>query len=118
MAPPAAASRPGRDLHQDLVGPHHAELVARALLDGVLKYKKLFREFPAPPSNHFLYDPQERHRGFVPPWERAGPFEDEAGIEVRVLFASDRDGEACTRDGWQPYTQEGALGAPTTEEAA
>lgn len=37
----------------------------RALLDGVLKYKKLFREFPAPPTNHFIYDPQERHRAFV-----------------------------------------------------
>ena len=37
----------------------------RALLDGVLKYKKLFREFPSAPSNHFLYDPRERHRAFV-----------------------------------------------------
>ena len=37
----------------------------RALLDGVLKYKKLFREFPAPPQNHFLYDPQEAERAFV-----------------------------------------------------
>lgn len=37
----------------------------RALLDGVLKYKKLFREYPTPPTNHFLYDPQERHRDFV-----------------------------------------------------
>ncbi|MBI4625605.1 MAG: dNTP triphosphohydrolase [Verrucomicrobia bacterium] len=37
----------------------------RALLDGVLKYKKLFCEFPAAPTNHFLYDPQERHRDFV-----------------------------------------------------
>lgn len=37
----------------------------RALLDGVLKYKKLFREFPQPPTNHFLYDPQESHRTFV-----------------------------------------------------
>lgn len=37
----------------------------RALLDGVLKYKKLFREYPSPPTNHFLYDPQERHRDFV-----------------------------------------------------
>ncbi len=37
----------------------------RALLDGVLKYKKLFREFPAPPTNHFLYDTQEAHRAFV-----------------------------------------------------
>ncbi|MBI5689488.1 MAG: dNTP triphosphohydrolase [Verrucomicrobia bacterium] len=37
----------------------------RALLDGVLKYKKLFREFSAPPPRHFLYDPQERQRTFV-----------------------------------------------------
>jgi len=37
----------------------------RALLDGVLKYKKLRREFPEPPENHFLYDPQEKYRGFV-----------------------------------------------------
>lgn len=40
-------------------------LPTRALLDGVLKYKKLFREFPAPPPNHFLYDPQEAVRAFV-----------------------------------------------------
>jgi dGTPase len=37
----------------------------RALLDGVLKYKKLFREFHATPTNHFLYDSQESVRGFV-----------------------------------------------------
>ena len=37
----------------------------RALLDGVLKYKKLFREFAAPPTKHFLYDFQETHRAFV-----------------------------------------------------
>ena len=37
----------------------------RALLDGVLKYKKLRREFPAPPANHFLYDPQGVYRDFV-----------------------------------------------------
>lgn len=37
----------------------------RALLDGVLKYKKLFSEFPKPPANHFLYDPQKTVRGFV-----------------------------------------------------
>ncbi len=37
----------------------------RALLDGVLKYKKLFKEFPQPPQNHFLYDPQVEVRGFV-----------------------------------------------------
>ncbi|MFA5264840.1 MAG: dNTP triphosphohydrolase [Opitutaceae bacterium] len=40
-------------------------LPSRGLLDGVLKYKKLFREFPSPPSNHFLYDPQESVRDFV-----------------------------------------------------
>src|SRR5580658_2205606 len=37
----------------------------RALLDGVLKYKKLFREFATPPANHFLYDPQAAARAFV-----------------------------------------------------
>ncbi|HTO04952.1 MAG TPA: dNTP triphosphohydrolase [Opitutus sp.] len=37
----------------------------RALLDGVLKYKKLFSEFAAPPSKHFLYDPQVAEREFV-----------------------------------------------------
>jgi dGTPase len=37
----------------------------RALLDGVLKYKQLFREFPAAPANHFLYDAQEPVRAFV-----------------------------------------------------
>ncbi|PTX92653.1 dGTP triphosphohydrolase [Opitutus sp. ER46] len=40
-------------------------LPTRALLDGVLKYKKLYREFPNHPTNHFLYDPQESVRGFV-----------------------------------------------------
>jgi dGTPase len=37
----------------------------RALLDGVLKYKKLFSEFARPPQNHFLYDPQAAVRTFV-----------------------------------------------------
>jgi dGTPase len=37
----------------------------RALLDGVLKYKKLFTEFPTPPANHFLYDPQVTERDYV-----------------------------------------------------
>jgi dGTPase len=37
----------------------------RALLDGVLKYKKLFSEFSEPPANHFLYDPQRTERQFV-----------------------------------------------------
>ncbi|MDD2762589.1 MAG: dNTP triphosphohydrolase [Opitutaceae bacterium] len=37
----------------------------RALLDGVLKYKKLYREFPQPPAQHFLYDPQVVYRDYV-----------------------------------------------------
>ncbi|MDF9834005.1 dGTPase [Ereboglobus sp. PH5-5] len=40
----------------------------RALTDGVLKYKKLYREFTgseAKPTNHFLYDYQEKQRSFV-----------------------------------------------------
>jgi len=37
----------------------------RALLDGVLKYKKLFSEFAQPPGRHFLYDPQASVRAFV-----------------------------------------------------
>jgi dGTPase len=37
----------------------------RALLDGILKYKKLHREFPRPPSNHFIYDAQVVYRDFV-----------------------------------------------------
>jgi dGTPase len=37
----------------------------RALLDGVLKYKKLHGEFSAPPAQHFLYDPQRIYRDFV-----------------------------------------------------
>jgi dGTPase len=37
----------------------------RAMLDGILKYKKLYREFSKPPSQHFLYDPQRVYRNFV-----------------------------------------------------
>ena len=51
-------------MYQNESGVHGME-PTRALLDGVLKYKKLFREFPTPPSNHFLYDPQESVRAFV-----------------------------------------------------
>jgi len=40
-------------------------LPTRALMDGVLKYKKLFTEFDTPPRNHFLYDPQVIMRDFV-----------------------------------------------------
>lgn len=43
----------------------HGMQPTRALLDGVLKYKKLFSEFQTPPQNHFLYDPQANERDFV-----------------------------------------------------
>lgn len=38
---------------------------SRAFLDGVMKYKALWREFDAPPPNHFLYDDQAAVRDFV-----------------------------------------------------
>ena len=37
----------------------------RALLDGVLKYKKLYTEFATPPLSHFIYDPQSAVRDWV-----------------------------------------------------
>jgi dGTPase len=37
----------------------------RALLDGILKYKKLYTEFPTPPLNHFIYDGQGPIRDWV-----------------------------------------------------
>ena len=46
-------------------GGVHGMQPTRALLDGVLKYKTLFKEFKAPPANHFLYDTQRDVRRFV-----------------------------------------------------
>ncbi|MSU46090.1 MAG: dNTP triphosphohydrolase [Lacunisphaera sp.] len=37
----------------------------RALLDGVLKYKKLYTEFATPPLSHFIYDSQAPVRDWV-----------------------------------------------------
>lgn len=37
----------------------------RALLDGVLKYKKLYTEYATPPLNHFIYDGQAAIRDWV-----------------------------------------------------
>jgi dGTPase len=51
-------------MYQDNLGLHGMQ-PTRALLDGVLKYKTLFSEFPRPPANHFLYDDQEDVRRFV-----------------------------------------------------
>ena len=43
----------------------HGMMPTRALLDGVLKYKKLYSEFSETPRQHFLYNPQVRYRDFV-----------------------------------------------------
>ena len=43
----------------------HGMMPTRALLDGVLKYKKLYGEFSETPRQHFLYNPQVRYRDFV-----------------------------------------------------
>ena len=51
-------------MYQDEAGVRGMQ-PTRALLDGVLKYKKLFAEFPAAPANHFLYDGQGAVRDFV-----------------------------------------------------
>ena len=57
---PSISSR--RQCYQNESGVRGME-PTRALLDGVLKYKKLYpRVSRAAPTNHFLYDPQERHR--------------------------------------------------------
>jgi len=37
----------------------------RALIDGVLKYKKLFGEFAEPPPQHFIYDGQLPYRDYA-----------------------------------------------------
>jgi dGTPase len=62
----------------------HGMVPTRALLDGVLKYKKLFREFSAPPTNHFLYDPQENVREFVFGGERV-PADLHAGEKLNAF---------------------------------
>jgi len=43
----------------------HGMKPTRALLDGVLKYKKCFSEFSKRPENHFIYDSQKSVRSFV-----------------------------------------------------
>lgn len=51
-------------MYQNESGVHGMQ-PTRALLDGVLKYKKLFAEFPTLPAHHFLYNPQAEVRAFV-----------------------------------------------------
>ncbi len=43
----------------------HGMQPTRALLDGVLKYKKLYGESAPYPKYHFIYDPQARYRDYV-----------------------------------------------------
>lgn len=59
-------------LYQDSTGVRGMQ-PTRALLDGVLKYKKLFSEFAAPPERHFLYDSQVTVRDFVFAGRQAPP---------------------------------------------
>jgi dGTPase len=56
----------------------------RALLDGVLKYKKLRREFAEAPANHFLYDDQAAVRSFVF-GGRAIPADLERGVRLNAF---------------------------------
>lgn len=61
----------------------------RALLDGVMKYKKLFGDFPECPDNHFLYDEQVGVLKFV-----AGPmdlqtFQHLKSIECQIMDWAD-----------------------------
>ncbi len=51
-------------LYQDRSGVRGMQ-PTRALLDGVLKYKTLYRQFRRPPANHFLYDSQGEVLRFV-----------------------------------------------------
>ena len=62
----------------------HGMQPTRALLDGVLKYKKLFSEFPATPTHHFLYDTQAPVRAFVL-GERAIPGELHEGERLNAF---------------------------------
>ncbi|MBI3885460.1 MAG: dNTP triphosphohydrolase [Opitutae bacterium] len=51
-------------MYQNESGVHGMQ-PTRALLDGVLKYKKLYTEFATPPIRHFIYDAQATVRDFV-----------------------------------------------------
>jgi dGTPase len=52
-------------LYQGADGGVRGMQPTRALLDGVLKYKRLFGEFASAPNHHFLYDDQAPVRQFV-----------------------------------------------------
>jgi dGTPase len=68
----------------------------RALLDGVLKYKMLYREFARRPSQHFIYDSQEAVRTFVfggpeipAELQRAGRLNSFKSIECQIMDWAD-----------------------------
>ena len=69
---------------------------SRALLDAVLKYKMLFSEFAAPPSQHFLYDPQRIYRDFVftgaeipVEWRQGAALNDCKSVECQIMDWAD-----------------------------
>src|SRR5258708_3457223 len=68
----------------------------RALLDGVLKYKKLYTEFATPPLNHFIYDGQAPLRDWVfggakipGPLMRGDALNDFKSVECQIMDWSD-----------------------------
>jgi dGTPase len=68
----------------------------RALLDGVLKYKKVYTEFATPPLNHFIYDSQAPVRDWVfggakPPGNlmRGDALNDFKSVECQIMDWAD-----------------------------
>jgi dGTPase len=68
----------------------------RALLDGVLKYKKVYTEFATPPLNHFIYDSQAPVREWVfggskPPGNlmRGDALNDFKSVECQIMDWAD-----------------------------
>ncbi len=68
----------------------------RALLDGILKYKKIYTEFATPPINHFIYDSQEKVRDWVfggkripGPLMRGNALNDFKSVECQIMDWAD-----------------------------
>ncbi|MEI6105939.1 MAG: dNTP triphosphohydrolase [Opitutae bacterium] len=68
----------------------------RALLDGVLKYKKLYTEFATPPLSHFIYDSQAPVRDWVfdgakipGPLMRGDALNDFKSVECQIMDWAD-----------------------------
>ncbi len=85
-----------RILTEILYGPTFGMNPTRGLLDGVLKYKSLWDEFPQPPANHFLYSEQaewadyalggEEWRAAIPPGPDREAFR---SIECQIMDWAD-----------------------------